>query len=107
MQLELQKLINKDKFVVGVYQQHEKGKKVLVNIWRDKENNLKQLTCFLWRKAILKSSKIKIKYRYNYSDKQVLEIVEDFENYDGSITKTFFVFYNVKTNLGYLDLYKL
>lgn len=104
MQLELQKLIDKGRLVVGVYQQHDKGKKVLVNIWYNKTTNLKQLTTFLFRKTIQKDQRLKIYYSYNYSDKQTITIVESFENFDGSITKTSFTFYNVPTKCGYLDI---
>lgn len=104
MQLELQKLIDKGRLVVGVYQQHGKDKKALVNIWYNKTTNLKQFTSFLYRKAILKDNRLKIYYSYNYNDKQTISIVESFENYDGSITKTSFIFYNVPTKCGYLDI---
>lgn len=104
MQLELQKLIDKGRLVVGVYQQHEKGKKALVNYWQNEETNYKQLLCFLFRKTIQKDRRLKIRYSYNYSDKQTISIIESFENYDGSITKTSFVFYNVPTKCGYLDI---
>ena len=106
MQLELEKELKKGGIVVAVYQQHEKGKKVLVNIWRDRKNNLKQFTCFLYRKAILKAKNIRISYNYNYSDKQIITITESFINYDNSITKTSFVFHNIPTKCGYLDIIK-
>lgn len=104
MQSELQKLIDNGDVVVGVYQQHDKGKKALVNYWQNEETNYKQLLCFLYRKAILKDNRLKIRYSYNYSDKQTISIIESFENFDGSITKTSFVFYNVPTKCGYLNI---
>lgn len=90
------------KIFVEVYQN-----KKLVNTWNEHDNNVKQLTCFLWRKTILKSSNLRIKYSYNYSDTQTISFIEKYENYDGSITTTEYKFYNVPTNLGYLDLYNI
>lgn len=92
---------------VKVYQKRENKKKELVNTWEDEKMNILQLTAFLYRKTILKDSRLRIKYGYNYSDSQTIEIIESYENYDKSITKTFYVFENVPTNLGYLDIYKL
>ena len=93
--------------IVNVYQKKENGRKELVNTWEDEKMNILQLTAFLYRKTILKDSRLKIRYSYNYSDSQTIEIIESYENYDGSITKTYFVFENVPTSLGYLDIYKL
>lgn len=95
-----------EKMMVNVYQGKGKEKK-LVNIWEDEKQNILQLTAFLYRKTILKSNNLKIKYSYNYSDLQKITFIESYENYDGSITKTYFEFVNVPTNLGYLDIYKL
>ena len=96
-----------EKIIVKVYQQKENNKKELVNTWEDERTNVLQLTAFLWRKYIMKSSNLKIKYNYNYSDMQTIEIIESYENYDKTITKTFYVFENVPTGLGYLDIYKI
>ena len=95
------------KIMVNVYQKNENGKKELVNIWNDEKTNLLQLTAFLYRKTILKSNNLKVKYSYNYSDLQTITFIESYENYDGSITKTFYKFVNIPTNLGYLDIYKI
>lgn len=95
------------KIIVEVYQQHGNGKKAHVNTWENEQTNILQLTAFLYRKTILKARNLKIKYSYNYSDMQTITITESFENYDGSITKTSFVFENIPTNLGYLDIYKI
>ena len=95
------------KIMVNVYQKNENGKKELVNVWNDEKTNLLQLTAFLYRKAILKSSNLKVKYSYNYSDLQTITFIDSYENYDGSITKNFYEFVNVPTNLGYLDIYKI
>ena len=89
------------KIIVKVYQNKEH-----VNTWEDETQNIKQLTAFLWRKAIQKSN-IRIKYSYNYSDTQTITFVEKYENYDGTITTTEYEFSNVPTNMGYLDIYKL
>ena len=50
------------KIMVNVYQKNENGKKELVNVWNDEKTNLLQLTAFLYRKTILKSNNLKIKY---------------------------------------------
>lgn len=95
------------KIIVKVYQTKGNNKKELVNVWEDEQTNILQLTAFLYRKTILKSSNLKIKYSYNYSDTQSIEIVESYENYDGTITKTYFNFENIPTSMGYLDIYKM
>lgn len=96
-----------EKIIVNVYQTKGNGKKELVNKWNDEKTNLLQLTAFLYRKAILKSNNLKIKYSYNYSDLQTISFIDSYENYDGSITKTFYEFINVPTNMAYLDIYKI
>lgn len=95
------------KIIVNVYQTKENGKKELVNKWNDEKTNLLQLTAFLYRKTILKSSNLKVKYNYNYSDLQTITFVDSYENYDGSITKTYYEFINIPTNMAYLDIYKI
>lgn len=66
-----------------------------------------QLLGFLYSKTIIKVSNLKISYSYNYSDLQTISITQNYTNYDGSITKTRYNFYNIPTNCGYLDIYKL
>ena len=95
------------KIIVNVYQTKGNGKKELVNVWNDEKTNLLQLTAFLYRKAILKSNNLKVKYSYNYSDLQTITFIDSYENYDGSVTKTFYEFINIPTNLGCLDIYKI
>ena len=95
------------KIMVNVYQKNENGKKELVNVWNDEKTNLLQFTSFLYRKTILKSSNLKVKYSYNYNDLQTITFIDSYENYDGSITKTYYEFINIPTNLGYLDTYKI
>ena len=95
------------KIMVNVYQKNENGKKELVNVWNDEKTNLLQFTSFLYRKTILKSSNLKVKYSYNYNDLQTITFIDSYENYDGSITKTYYEFINIPTNLGYLDAYKI
>lgn len=92
----------KNQIKVEVYQN-----KKLVNTWDDHNQNVKQLTAFLWRKAVMKSSNLKIKYNYNYSDTQTITFIEKYENYDNTITTTEYKFLNVSTNLGYLDIYNI
>lgn len=99
--------MEKEKITVNVYQTNEKGKKQLVNKWNDEKTNLLQLTAFLYRKTILKSSNLKVKYSYNYSDLQTITFIDSYENYDGSITKTYYEFINIPTNTAYLDIYKI
>ena len=87
---------------VEVYQNKKK-----VNEWNDHNQNTKQLTEFLWRKTILKEKNLRIKYSYNCSDIQTITFVENYENYDGTITTTEYRFLNVPTNMGYLDIYRM
>lgn len=91
-------------FIVGVYQNRNGKKLELVNIWFNQEFNKNQFTTFLYRVAIQKENKLKIKYQYNYSDKQTITFRETYTNFDGSETITEFRFYNVPTKLGYLDI---
>ena len=95
------------KIMVNVYQTNEKGKKQLVTKWNDEKTNLLQLTAFLYRKAILKSSNLKVKYSYNYSDSQTITFIDSYEQYDGSVTKTYYEFINIPTKMAYLDIYKI
>ena len=95
------------KMIVKVYQDIETGKKELKNTWEDQTNIVLQLTAFLYRKTILKSSNIKITYKYNYSDYQTIIIKESYTNYDNTITNTWFEFENIPTSMGYLDIYKI
>lgn len=87
---------------VEVYQNKKK-----VNEWNNHNQNIKQLTAFLWRKTILKANNLRIKYSYNYSDTQTITFVEKYENYDGTIETTEYKFLNVPTNMGYLDIYRM
>lgn len=95
------------KIIVNVYQTKDNGKKELVNVWNDEKQNLLQLTAFLYRKTILKANNLKIKHSYNYSDLQTITFIDNYTNYDGTITKTYYEFVNIPTNLGYLDIYKI
>ena len=95
------------KIYVNVYQTKDNGKKELVNKWNSKKECLLQLTAFLYQKTILKSNRLKISYKYNYSDLQTITFVDSYENYDGSITKTYFEFNNLPTKLAFLDIYKI
>lgn len=92
----------KNQIILEVYQN-----KKLINVSTNHEENAKQLTSFLWRKAVLKSNNLRIKYQYNYSDTQTITFVEKYENYDGTTTTTEYKFLNVPTNLGYLDIYNI
>lgn len=101
MENKLKQLRNEGKIVVEVRQNKE-----LVNVWEDEKQNILQLTAFLYRKTLLKSN-ISIRYSYNYSDLQTIKVTEKYTNYDNTITKTEYIFYNIPTNLGYLDTFKL
>lgn len=109
---QLKELIESKKIVVGVEQNKDDEynttkKMILKNIWTDEKTNILQLTSFLYQKTILKAYNIRIKYNYNYSDTQKIEIVQTYHNYDNTITKTKYTFYNIPTNLGCLDIYNL
>ena len=78
----------------------------LVNVWEDEITNLKQFTSFLYSKTILKTN-IKIKYQYNYSDKQIITFVDTYTNFDNTKTITEYKFFNVPTKMGYLDIMSL
>lgn len=95
------------KMIVKVYQDRGTGKRKHVNTWEDQTNILLQLTAFLYRKTIQKSQKIKISYKYDYTDLQTIIVKESFTNYDDTITNTWFEFENIPTNWGYLDIYKI
>ena len=101
---KLEELRKTNKIVVGVYQNNLNNKKMeLVNVWEDEITNLKQFTSFLYSKTILKTN-IKIKYQYNYSDKQIITFVDTYTNYDNTKTITEYKFFNVPTKMGYLDI---
>lgn len=102
MENKLNELKKQNKIVVEVRQNKE-----LVNVWEDEKNNIMQLMALLYAKTILKSSNYSIRYSYNYSDKQTIKVINNYENYDGSITKTEYIFYNIPTNMGWLDTYKI
>lgn len=89
------------KLVVEVVQN-----KKIVNYWVDEKTNLLQLLAFLYNKTVIKSQ-IRLDYSYNYSDVQHLTFSQSYTNYDGSKTITKYNFYNIPTNLGYIDIYKL
>lgn len=96
------------KIIVKVYQdRNDKKKKELVNVWEDEKTNVLQLTAFLYRKTIQKSNKLRISYKYNYSDLQTIVIKESYTNYDNSISNTWFEFENIPTKMGFLDIYKI
>lgn len=90
------------KIVVEVIQN---GK--VANYWLDEKSNVMQLLGLLYQKTILKSSSLRIRHSYNYSDKQTITFISSYENYDGTKTITKYVFYNVPTNMGYLDTHKI
>lgn len=95
---QLDELINNNKIVVEVLQN-----KKLVNVWTDEKNNIINLLGFLYSKTILKNKGYKIRYKYNYTDKQVINIIYSYYNYDNTKTTFNYIFYNIPTNLAYLD----
>lgn len=96
-----------EKMIVNVYQDRETGKKELTNTWEDQTSIVLQLTAFLYRKTIQKSKNLKITYEYNYSDYQTVIVKESYENYDHTITNTWFEFENIPTKMGYLDIHEI
>lgn len=76
------------------------------NYWTDEKANAMQLLGFLYSKTVIKTN-IKMRYSYNYSDSQTLTFSQSYDNYDGSKTVTAYTFYNIPTNCGYLDTYKI
>ena len=101
MQIEFENLKNQNKIVVEV-----KQNKKISNYWLDEKTNILQLMAFLYNREVIKAN-IKMRYSYNYSDLQEITFSQSYENYDGSITVTSYKFYNIPSNLGYLDIYKL
>ena len=112
LKLKLEELKKQNKIIVGVEQNRDDemettNKMYLKNVWEDEKTNIIHLLGFLYQKTILKSNSIKIKYNYNYSDKQDIKIIYTYINYDNTTTKTIYTFYNIPTNLAYLDTFKL
>ena len=109
---ELETLKNEGRLIVGVEQNRDEDGNItknyiLKNIWKEEKTNVLQLLGFLYSKTILQKRGLTIRYSYNYTDKQTISIIDTFENFDGTITKTKYTFYNVPTNCGWLDIYKL
>lgn len=101
MKKQFEELKANGKLVVEVIQN---GK--VSDYWLDEKSNAMQLLGFLYSKTVI-NKKYRITYHYNYSDKQTISITDKYENFDGTFTKTQYKFYNVPTNMGYLDTYKL
>lgn len=102
MENKLKELKEKGQIVVEVIQDKKR-----VNAWYDEKNNVLQLLGFLYSITILKDKSYTIRYSYNYSDKQTIKVINKYTNYDGSITKTEYIFYNIPTSMGYLDTFEL
>ena len=100
--VKFEKLKGQDKIVVEVIQN---GK--VSNYWLDEKGNIMQLLGLLYQKTIVKSSSLRIKHSYNYSDMQTITFISSYENYDGTKSITKYVFYNIPTSMGYLDTYKI
>lgn len=100
--LKFEELKGQDKIVVKVIQN---GK--VSNYWLNEKSNVMQLLGLLYQKTILKSSNLRIRHSYDYSDKQKITFINSYENYDETKTITKYVFYNVPTSMGYLDTYKI
>lgn len=96
------KLKSDKKIVVEVIQD---GK--ITNYWIDEKGNIMQMLGLLYQKTIVKSSSLRIRHSYNYSDMQTITFISSYENYDGTKSITKYVFYNVPTSMGYLDIYKI
>lgn len=94
-------MLNK-KIIVEVEQN---GK--IVSYWTDENQNMMKLLGFLYSIQILKDKSNKIKYSYNYSDLQKITITNTYINNDGIKSTIKYNFYNIPTNCGYLDIYKI
>lgn len=101
MKKQFENLKNGGKIVVEVIQN---GK--ISNYWLDEKTNIIQLLGFLYNKTVIKAN-YKMHYSYNYSDKQTITFSNSYDNFDSTKTITKYKFYNVPSNLGYLDTYKL
>lgn len=99
---QFDEMVEDKKIVVEVIQNNK-----VVNYWLDEKNNIIQLLGLLYQKTILKSSNIRITHSYNYSDLQKIKFTSSYTNYDGTITKTSYIFYNVPTSMAYLDTYNI
>ena len=96
------KLKSDKKIVVEVIQNNK-----ISNYWLDEKGNIMQMLGLLYQKTIVKSSSLRIRHSYNYSDLQTITFISSYENYDGTKTITKYVFYNVPTSMGYLDTYTI
>lgn len=101
LEREFEELKEKGAIVVEV-----KQNKKIANYWLDEKSNIMQLLGFLYNKNVIKCN-IKMRYNYNYSDKQAITFSQSYTNYDETVTTTSYTFYNIPTNLGYLDTYKI
>lgn len=99
---EFDKLKSDKKIVVEVIQDNK-----ITNYWLDEKGNIMQMLGLLYQKTIVKSSSLRIKHSYNYSDMQTITFISSYENYDGTKSITKYVFYNIPTSMGYLDTYKI
>lgn len=100
--VKFDKLKSDKKIVVEVIQDNK-----VVNYWLDEKGNIMQMLGLLYQKTIVKSSSLRIRHSYNYSDKQTITFISSYENYDGTKSITKYVFYNIPTSMGYLDTYKI
>ena len=98
---EFEKLLNKRKIVVEVKQD-----KMTTNYLLEETANIISFLEILYRKTILKAN-IKIKYNYNYTDIQTITISQKYTRFDGTITTFEYIYYNIPTNMGYLDTTEL
>lgn len=98
---EFEKMLNKRKIVVEVKQDNK-----TTNYLLDEKSNIISLLEILYRKTILKAN-IKIKYNYKYTDMQTIAIIQNYTTFDGTETKFSYIYYNIPTNMGYLDTTEL
>jgi hypothetical protein len=99
---ELEELKKSKKIYVEVIQNGE-----LVNIWKNEKQNILHFLGFLYQVYVIKSFATRCRYEYNYSDYQKITFINKFSNYDESVTITKYIFHNIPTELGYLNILKL
>lgn len=83
---------------------HKNGK--LVSTFNDSKFLIIRLFGDIYNKQILKV-KNTIKSNYNYDDIQTIKVIDKVYNSDGSVDKWEYIYYNIPTKCGYLDVYKI
>lgn len=81
-----------------------------LEIWKDgnKENEIiegakQRFLEALYGQTIQKRKDVKVKYKYNYTDKQTIDFIYTWEDYNGTKRKVIYRFVDVPTQQGFLD----